>query len=348
MMRYEEMVEIKVLHNQGMSIRKIARCLKVSRNTVRKYLVAQEEPQYAIRPEKAGKLGAYKTYLIDRQTQASPDKIPATVLLREIQAQGYTGQISTLRNYLQQLNTPIEPEEIKRFETPPGKQLQVDWGEFCRRPERVSAFIATLGHSRMAYVEFVNNEKLETLLNCLSHAFDYFGGVAQQILFDNMKTVVVQRNGYGEGHHRFQKTLWDFAKHYGFLPKLCAPYRAQTKGKVERFIGYLRYSFYVPLRSQLSAAGLSVTVDAANQAVQRWLMEVANVRIHATLGERPIDLFVADKAHLSPLPPSDYLGLAIPRPPKSPLHECPELGSPLQHSLAIYQRLLEQTAGVGK
>lgn len=106
----------------------------------------------------------------------------------------------------------------------------------------------------MSYVEFVDNEKIDTLLKCLINAFEYFGGLTEYLLFDNMKTIVLKRDAYGQGIHRFHNKLWDFAKHYGFIPKLCAPYRAHTKGKVERFIGYLRHSFYVPLRSSLAQA----------------------------------------------------------------------------------------------
>ncbi len=217
-------------------------------------------------------------------------------------------------------------------------------GLIRRRPHRISEFIATLGHSRMTYVEFVDNQRLETLLTCLSHAFDYFGGTPKQILFDNMKTVVTQRNAYGEGQHRFQGGLWDFAKHYGFVPKLCAPYRAQTKGKVERFIGYLRHSFYVPLRTSLSMAGLAVDVTTANFAVKIWLADVANIRLHATLGKRPIDLFDAEKPLLQPLPPTAHSEVSAPAKYVSK----PSLRLPLpvdipieQHHLGLYQQILE-------
>jgi transposase len=108
----------------------------------------------------------------------------------------------------------------------------------------------TLGWSRATYVEFVTDERLETQLGCHERAFYFFGGVPREVLYDNMRTVVTDRDRYGPGLHRYNRTFLDFAHHHGFVPRLCRPYRAKTEGKVERFIRYLRASFYVPLASQ--------------------------------------------------------------------------------------------------
>ncbi len=104
-----------------------------------------------------------------------------------------------------------------------------------------------------------------------------------------MKTVIIERNAYGRGAHRFHAGFLDYAKHAGFLPRLCHPYRAQTKGKVERFIGYLKGSFWVPFVASMRQAGLRPDKHAANAAVARWLREVANARVHATTGEVPAE-----------------------------------------------------------
>jgi transposase len=122
----------------------------------------------------------------------------------------------------------------------------------------------TLGWSRATYVEFVTDERLETQLGCHERAFYFFGGVPREVLYDNMRTVVTDRDRYGPGLHRYNRTFLDFAHHHGFVPRLCRPYRAKTEGKVERFIRYLRASFYVPLASQLSPEGLKVDRDTAN------------------------------------------------------------------------------------
>jgi transposase len=129
-----------------------------------------------------------------------------------------------------------------------------------------------------------------------------FGGVTREVLFDNMKTVVLERNTYGRGMHRFHAGFLDYAKHAGFLPRLCQPYRARTKGKVERFIGYLKGSFWVPFVASMRQLGLAPDKHAANAAVSRWLREVANARVHATTGEIPAERLLIERARLQTLP----------------------------------------------
>ena len=165
------------------------------------------------------------------------------MLLREPRSLGYTGGYSILKDHLATLRPVAAPEPLIRFETEPGRQMQCDFATIRRGPERLAVFIATLGWSRAAYVEFVSDERLATLLGCHERAFYFFGGVPREVLYDNMRTVVTDRDRYGPGLHRYNRTFLDFAHHYGFLPRLCRPYRAQTKGKVERLIGYLRRVF---------------------------------------------------------------------------------------------------------
>jgi transposase len=125
-------------------------------------------------------------------------------------------------------------EPIIRFETEPGQQMQADWATVGRGADRLSVFIATLGWRRMAYVEFCDDERVETLIRCHENAFVAFGGVTREVLFDNMKTVVLERNTYGCGVHRFHAGFLDYAKHAGFLPRLCQPYRARTTDEIEQ------------------------------------------------------------------------------------------------------------------
>ena len=120
------------------------------------------------------------------------------------------------------------------------RSMQADWATVGRGADRLSVFIATLGWSRVAYVEFCDDERVETLIRCHENAFAAFGGVTREVLFDNMKTVVLERNTYGRGVHCFHAGFLDYAKHAGFMPRLCQPYRARTKGKVERLVGYLK------------------------------------------------------------------------------------------------------------
>jgi transposase len=351
MLLREQVMEIKILQQQGHSVRQIAKRLGVSRNTVRRYLRGEAQVveatgrcQYQARGVRSQKLDPYKAYLQARVAAAEPQWIPATVLFEEIKAQGYSGGLSRVRHFLRQLKPQAVVEPVVRFETAPGKQLQVDWAQFQRHPERLSAFVATLGYSRMTYVEYVCNEQLPTLLQCLQHAFEFFGGVPLEVLFDNMKTVVLQRDAYGENQHRFQPALWDFAKHYGFIPKLCRPYRAQTKGKVERFIGYLRRSFYVPLKATFKQNHLTLTCEAVNLAVRHWLAQTGNQRVHGTTLEAPLQRFSAERGQLQHLPPA-YGGLCQPKqtPAKDDKPAVPLTGHDplsLQHDLALYQQLI--------
>lgn len=332
----EETVEIRVLSRQGQSIRAIARTLGVSRNTVRRYLRNEGWPRYRREP-RATKLDGYKRRLGERVKAAAPEWIPAAVLFRELKALGYTGGLTTLKLYLARLKPAPKAEPLIRFETEPGRQLQVDFVSLRRGPERLSAFIATLGWSRATYVEFVDDERLETLLGCHERAFYYFGGVPREVLYDNMHAVVTARDAYGPGRHRYNRTFLDFAHHYGFRPRLCQPYRPRTKGKVERFIRYLRASFYVPLASQLSPEGLKVDRASANARVLTWLREVANARVHATTGEVPAERLVSEREQLQPLAPPWGGELERRRPVRTVK---PALPCGYQHPLHIYEELL--------
>ena len=334
MLVVEEAVEIRVLRRQGKSIREIARMLEVSRNTVRRYLRGEGLARYE-REARPSKLDPYKHYIEKRVKAAAPDWIPATVLLRELRAFGYPGGYSILKAHLATLRPAAQPEPLIRYETEPGRQMQADFATIRRGRDRLEVFIATLGWSRATYVEFVADERLETLLGCHERAFFFFGGVPREVLYDNMRTVVTERDHYGPGLHRYNRTFLDFAHHHGFVPRLCRPYRAKTKGKVERFIGYLRASFYVPLASQLSPEGLRVDRDTANARVSTWLREVANARVHATTGEVPLVRLELERERLQQIP-APWPGLIQPvlaKPPAS-------IPRGYQHSLKVYEELI--------
>jgi transposase len=169
-------------------------------------------------------------------------------------------------------------------------------------------FVATLGWSRAAYVEFVADERLETLLACHEHAFSPSAACRARCstptcALSCWSAVVLERDRYGRGQHRFHPGFLDFARHCGFRPRLCQPYRAQSKGRAERFIRYLRGGFWVPLASRMAAEGLVVDGAAANLAVGRWLREVANARVHATTGEVPAARLEVERAALGSIPP---------------------------------------------
>ena len=303
MLTTEEQMEIAVLKRHGTSIRAIARATGLSRNTVRRYLRGGDEA--ATRksgPDRPQKLDLYKSFIIERMEAAAPDVIPATVLCREIKALGYDGGYTTVKTFVRALRPAPIPDPVVRFETEPGQQMQADWATINHGGEKLKVFVGTLGWSRTAFVEFCDNEKVETLIACHEHAFQAFPGVPGEVLYDNMKTVVLDRNAYGRGFHRFHPGFLDYAKHAGFMPRLCRPYRAKTKGKVERFIGYLKRSFWIPFAATCKQAGVIPDKQAANAAVKIWLRDVANARVHATTGEVPLERLIVERGKLQGLP----------------------------------------------
>ena len=335
-------MEIRILRRQGLGLREIARRTGVSVNTVKKYLADEGAPRYKAREPRPGKLEPYKRYLTERIEAARPEWIPATVLAREIRERGYEGCERMVARFVRTLKATPKVDPVVRFETEPGCQMQVDWIEFRR--DGLSAFVATLGHCRASFVEYVTDERIETLIGCHIRALEFFGGVAREVLYDNMKTVVIERDAYGPGLHRFHASLWDVAKHYNFQPRLCRPYRAKTKGKVERFNRYLRYSFHVPLVTRLRQAGLRLDRDTANVEVARWLREVANARIHGETQLIPAEQLESERAALQKLPAPYRGAVAAARPRAAELVPLPtgaHVVVPPQHALGIYDRLLE-------
>jgi transposase len=338
MLTQEQAVEIQVLNKQGRSIRQIARETGLSRNTVRRYLRERPSVRYGPRELRACKLDPYKAFVQERLGQARPEWIPATVLLREIQAAGYEGGISQLKAYLAPFKV-IPADPLVRFETEPGQQMQADFTVIRRRRDRLSAFVATLGYSRTSFVRFTEQEDFPVWRECLAAAFEYFGGVPQEVLFDNAKPVIIERDAYGLGQHRWHSGMLEFARDWGFKLRVCRPYRARTKGKVERFNGYLKGSFLVPLSATLKAGGLKLDRQTANREVLRWLAEVANVRVHATTGERPSVRLPMDQGRLSALPAIARQGISV-----AVGHSQAIPVESLQHPLSVYESLLEVAA----
>ena len=279
MISLEEWVDIVALHRSGLSIKAIARHLGISRNAVRRALRRGGPPQRAPRT-RVSKLEPFKDYLLARLAEFP--ELSAAALYEEISAMGYDGGLSILKEFtLPYRRRRREP--VVRFETPPGRQAQVDWAELGlhvldEERRRLHLFVMVLGFSRALYAEAVTAADSQTFLACHARAFAYFGGMPEEILYDNAKVVVLSRTASGP---RFQPALLDFAGRYGFAPRLCRPYRAQTKGKVERSIGYLKDRFFV---------GRSFTgLEDLNAQLLAWLDAVANRRLHATTGERPVE-----------------------------------------------------------
>ena len=338
MLTQEQAVEVRVLARRGGKVKQIARELGVSRNTVRRYLRDPDAGRYKRRAARVKKLDPFREYLQSRIEAAQPRWIPATVLLREIHERGYEGGLSQLKTYLAPFKA-TKHDPVVRFETAPGEQMQADFTTIRRGRSPLKAFVATLGFSRATFVRFTQREDSETLLSCLRQAFGYFGGVTAEVLFDNATTIVIDRDTYGPGQHRWHAGLKALADEYGFRPRLCRPYRARTKGKVERFNGYLKGSFVTPLAATLKSAGLLLDATTANAHIGRWLDEVAHQRDHGTTGEKPAVRLEAERLALLPLAISTMAATPATRWPF--LSDAALPIESLQHPLAVYEQLLE-------
>lgn len=334
MLKKDEVMEICILKRRGMSIRAIARELGISRNTVRKYVKGEavSPPTKRRGPGRPRKLEPYEAWLIRRVEGASPIRLPATVLHREIRAMGYDGSERSVRRFVASLYPVPEPEPVVRFETEPGHQAQMDWGEYRLGKRRVYAFVGALGFSRWLYVEYVDSTRSAVLIDCHRRMFGAFGGVPREILYDNMKTVVTHRNAYGRGRHRFHDGIWSLATECGYRPKLCRPYRPQTKGKVERAVDYIATSFFHPFVTRCALDGRIPDLDELNAEVRLWCAQVANVRVHGTTGEIPQERLVAERAAMAPYvaPEADVATDAV-----WPRH-------PLQRSPKTYDAILQE------
>lgn len=282
--------KVKELLERGMSYSDIARSLGIHRHTV-KALSEREKNHVQQRKKKGSKLDPFKEYLLKRIVE---DQVfNCEKLLQEIRQLGYIGGKTILKEFVHPHRKSFKERHTFRYETEPGEQMQVDWkeaGQYQINGETVPLviFVATLSYSRMSYACFAEKQDREHLLYCLANAFDYFGGVAQKVLFDNMRTIINRRAGSEiEWNDRFL----DFADHYGFVPKVHRPYRPQTKGKVERFIGYM---------SQWLETSSVESLEELNLQLFRWVEHTANQRIHSTTERKPAELWLKEK--LAPLP----------------------------------------------
>ena len=299
----EEFNMIHSLHKHGKSINEIAKTTGLNKRTVMRRLKEKElKSKKILRPSKLDK---FRAYIEKRVKEVLPKRIPSTVIFSEIKELGYTGKIRILQEFISKVfkNLSVFKEEpIQRFETDPGFQMQVDWTTVRTGRNPLYCFLSVLGYSRYAFIYFVDNLKLGTFIDCHIKAFDYCGGITKTILYDNLKSVMITRNAYGDGLHKFNPSFLDFAKSTGFIPRTCMPYRAKTKGKVERFARFVKENFYYPLRAKLKNSGIDLTAELLNAYSFSWL-ETVNRRIHGTTGKRPLDMFIEEKDYLMPVIP---------------------------------------------
>lgn len=304
MIQTEEFIVIHTLRKKGHSIRSIAKLTKLDRRTVSKRLKEDEMKPYETREYKS-KVDPFKNFIHERLMQALPQRIPSTVVLEEIVAKGYDGKVRILQNYMkhwyEEYHGVIKPQAVERFETKPGFQAQVDWTFIRKGKHPIYGFVMMLGYSRAPFVYFTNSMKQSVWQKCHEEAFMYFGGTPETILYDNLKSTIITRDKYGKNKHGFNQDFLDFAKD-NFVPKVCKPYRPQTKGKVERFNRYLKENFYIPLRASLKGSGIEITPELLNTHVFGWVAKT-NERIHGTTGKKPSIRLKEEKQYLTPYLP---------------------------------------------
>jgi transposase len=289
--------EIEELKRQGLSIRAISRLTGYCRKSIRKYLIEPDSrPVYGPRPLAGSKLDSFKPYLEERMRAGVWN---ARVLLRELQQRSYTGSYTILADWLRPQRESARTVAVRRFETPAGRQGQVDWGhlgtlEVDGGERKIWGFTFTLGYSRTMMAEAALDQKLGTLLRMHEEAFRQLGGVPEEILYDRMKTVWLETDGRGE--IVWHPVFLDFAKYWGFTPRLCRPYRAQTKGKVESGVKYVRRNFLCGLQGREPGC-----LADFNAQLRAWVWEVANQRVHGTTHEQVSVRWDADQRSLQSL-----------------------------------------------
>lgn len=291
MISQERWAEIQRRTVAGETVSAIARALELDRKTVRVARRKTAWQPYQRAPQATGLLTAHETFLRER---AGAVDYSAQILYQELRLErAYAGSYATVRRFVRPLREAACRADLTwtRFETGPGEQSQIDWGQarITLGDQRVvrHIFVLTLGYSRRAvYVPYLD-ESLGAFLDAHEAAFAHFGGHTREHLYDRPRTVC--HPGIS-GTRRWNATFKAFAEYWGFEPRLCRPYRAQTKGKVESGVKYFKRNF-LPGRTFRDDADFHDQITA-------WMRDVADVRVHGTTHERPLDRFAVEAAAL--------------------------------------------------
>ena len=304
MLGQERWEEVHRLAAAGTSIRGIARELDLDRKTVRRCLRQSEWRPYRRAAREDTLLAPHAAYLRQRAVEVG---YSAQVLFQELRRQHYRGSYETVKRFVRPLrDTQLQAMVTRtRFETPPGLQSQIDWGQaripFVGQCAVRHIFVLTLGYSRRSVYIPCLSEALGDLLDAHEQAFSHFGGHTREHLYDRPRTVCAPRGANGV---RWNTTFKAFADFWDFEPRLCRPYRAQTKGKVESGVKYFKRNF-------LAGRRFHDDLDF-NEQLAEWMATVADVRVHGTTHERPIDRFARERAALVPAPAGRAFRLEAP------------------------------------
>lgn len=290
LIRQEQWGAIRSLREKMVAKKEIARILGLHVQTVRKYVKECNWRPYKRQVYPASALDPYKPYIMKRMDEVD---YSGKILYQEVKEQGYPGSYEVVKLFIRphrQAQRQLE-EATVRFETPPGKQSQADYSTVqvwvAGRQHRAQLFVMNLGYSRSLYAVCKPDQKLPSLIDCHTGAWDHFGGRTEEILYDNPKTIVLSRDYEGK-NITWNPQFLDFARYYGFNARLCKPYRAKTKGKVESGVKYVKNNFFKRFRNFRSWEEL-------NSKLLAWCIEVADKREHGTTHRRPVDAFKEEK-----------------------------------------------------
>ena len=286
----DEVAAMLRLHGLGWGTRRIAAELGCDRETVQRYLAAGGWAPYRS-PGRPGALAGQGAWVTERFRRHRGN---ADVVRQELAAElGIAASLRTVERACAPLRRELAAEALAtvRFETPPGRQLQIDFGErgvvIGEETVRAHLFVATLGYSRRVYVQAMRHERQSAWFEGLEGAFQHFGGLPAEVLLDNARALV-EHHDAGTREVAFNERFHAFARYWSVRPVACAPYRARTKGKDERGVGYVKRN---------AIAGRSFASWAALEAhLVWWMREIADVRVHGTTGEAPIVRFERDEA----------------------------------------------------
>lgn len=306
---WERLVLLKHLLEQGLTKTHIAARLGVSRRLIYYWLQTGQLDRDVdapvpprIRVAGPTKLASYEA-IVRARLETYP-ALSAVRLFDELRAAGYAGGITQLREFVAHVRPRPPAEAIVRFETPPGLQAQLDFATYRFPWGTRYGLQIVLGYSRLLWVQFYPRQTMRVVMQGLEAAFAYFGGVPREILFDQMKAVILDDHRVGGGKLLENPEFLRCAAHWGFRIRACRPYRAQTKGKVERPVSYIRSNF-VYGRDFLGDSDL-------NAQALTWLDGTANARVHATTHEVPRERFEREeRAVLLPLAARPYQSLVL-------------------------------------
>ena len=292
-MEGEHWMEIRNDRLKGMSYTELGKKYHIDRRTAKRYAESPQRPEYTLTGAKPNKMDEYKQQ-VDLWLEEAP--YSAVRVLEKLAEQGFDGKYSIVKEYVRCKKMDLDEKATVRFETMPGLQGQMDWAHFEDyavqeegKTKKLYCFLLILGYSRMRYIEFVTDMNTNTMIRCHANAFRYFGGYPEEMLYDNMKQVVVKRLLKQEDS-TLNRQFEDFAGFYGFRPVLCRPYRGQTKGKVERTVQFVRDNFMVGIKYN--------SLDDLNGQALAWCNKV-NGKVHGTTGEIPFERL--RKENLNPL-----------------------------------------------